>query len=450
MQVTETHSEGLSREYRIVVPSAEVETRVNARLDELAATTQIKGFRSGKAPLPVLRKRFGKQARDEAVHDVLRSTWQQAVLDRGVRVAHPPLIDIVTDKPGADLEYTLLLEALPEFEPADVKGMKLTRYAAEITADSIEKEMRNLARAEHGFEPAEDGYAARSGDSMRLSFDGLIDGKPHPDASVNAVNVVLGPGSSFPELAEGLIGARKGETREIPATIPNDWPARKVAGKAVLCRASVLDVRRACEVAVDDAFAARLGLADLDELRAHLRESREHQHRAAAREKLKRQVLDKLAEMHDIPTPSGLVKREFDSIWKQIEQDMERAGRTWETVAENEDDARKEYRAIAERRIRLGIVLTELGKRNDIEVPREELNRALVARARLYPGREREIFDMFRSKPELVADVRAPLFEDKVIDYILEMADITERTVDETELLDDDAPLEGESDARPD
>lgn len=449
MQVTETHSEGLSREYRIVVPAAEIETRVDARLDEMGATTRLNGFRAGRAPRRLLRRRFGKQARDEAVQDVLRNTWQQAMLDRGVRAAAAPLIDIVKSEPGADLEYTLLLEALPEFEPADVKGMKLTRYSAGATAESIEKEMRDLAKAEHGFEPAEDGYAARTDDSMRVAFDGIVDGKVHPGASVTAANVVLGPGSSIPELAEGLIGARKGETHEIAATLPEDWPAKEVAGKAVLCKVSVLDVRRACEVAVDDAFAARLGLAGLDELRAHLRERREREHRAAARHKLKRQVLDKLAEMHDIPTPSGLVKREFDNIWKQIEQDMERAGQTWDSVAENEDDARKEYREIAERRIRLGIVLTELGKRNGITVPAEELNRALVARARMYPGRERDIFDLFRAKPELVAEVRAPLFEEKVIDYIVEMADVTERTVDEAELLDEDAPTEGESDARP-
>lgn len=449
MQVTETLSEGLNRAYRIVVPAAEVETRVNAKLDEIGATTRINGFRSGKAPRPLLLQRFGKQARADAVHDVLRSTWQQAMLDRGVRAALPPLIDIVASEAGADLEYTLKLEMLPEFEPADVKGMKLTRYAAEVSAEWVEEALRELARAEGGDEPAEDGYAAQEGDSTRISFDGTIDGKAHPGASTGPMSLRLGPGAAIPGLTEGLVGARKGETREIALALPKEWPVKEAAGRTALCRVSVQEVLRPREVAVDDAFAARFGMADLDALRAALRERRQREHRAAARLKLKRQVLDKLADMHDIPTPSGLVNREFDTIWRQIEQDMERAGETWETVDENEDAARKDYREIAERRIRLGIVLTELGRRNDITVPRDEINRALVARARMHPGKEREMFDMFRANPELVHEIRAPLFEEKVIDYIVEIADVTERAVGEAELLGEGPPTEGESDARP-
>lgn len=448
MQVTETLSDGLKREYRIVVPAADIQARVDARLDEIGATARIKGFRSGKAPRPVLRRRYGKEARAEAVRGALDSSWRQALLDRGVKPALPPRIDVAADKAGADLEYTLAVEMLPEFEPADVKGMKLTQYTAEVSGKWLEDSLRGLADSERSFEPAEEGHAAREGDALRVSFEGTVDGQAFQGGSGEDALVTIGSGRALPGFEEGLVGARKGDAREIAATIPSLWPATHLAGKAALFTITVQDVLLPSRVAVDDALARRLGMADLDALRAALRERRRRDLRAAARLAIKRQVLDKLAEMHDFPAPAGLVDREFQSIWRQIEQDMAHAGTTWETAGESEEDARRDYREIAERRVRLGLVLTELGGRNGISVSQDELNRAIVAKAREYPGKEREMFEMFRSNPELMNEIRAPLYEAKVIDYIVEMADTVERAVSEAELYGVAVPMEGEGDAR--
>ena len=439
MQVTETLSEGLKREYRIVVPAADIEGRIDERLDELGRTTPIDGFRPGKAPRALLRQRFGKAVRGEVVGDAIEKSWRQAAMDRGVKPAMAPKIDVASAEAGADLEYTLALEALPDFEPAGIKGMKLERLVADVTEARVEAALAGLADKEKTFRPADDGHAAAPGDAVRISFEGRIDGEPFEGGAAKDIQVVLGSGSFPPGFEEGLAGVRKGETRTVSATWPEGLPNAALAGKTASFTVTVADIQVPEAVAVNDALAARFGMADLAALRAAVRERGQREYRSAARLKLKRQILDKLAEDHTFAVPAGMVDQEFESIWRQIEQDMKRTGEKWDESGEDEANARKEYREIAERRVRLGLVLSEIGSRNDITVPREELNRAMMERARMFPGEEQRIFDMFRSNPEMLGELHAPLLEDKVIDFIVEMADVTERTVSERELL---APVE--------
>lgn len=442
MQITETLSEGLKREYRIVVPAGDIEGRIDKKLDELAGTASIKGFRPGKAPRPVLRRRFGKSVRSEVLRDTIEASWRQAMTDRGVRPALIPSVDVTPPDPGADLEFTLALEALPDFDPVDVKGLKLERLTAEVSEERVQRSLEELAAAEKDFGPAESGHAARPGDALRISFEGAIDGEEFAGGSAGNLGIVLGAGSFIPGFEDGLIGVREGETRDVRATFPEDSSNKELAGKTAVFSVSVSEVSVPVEVPVDDALAARLGLADLEALRAAMRERRQSENRALARLQLKRQILDKLADGHDFGVPDTLVENEFKQIWQQIETDMDRAGVSWSDPDRDEEAERKDYRAIAERRVRLGLILTEIGKRNGITVPQDELNRAVTEHARRYPGKEREIFDMFRSNPEMMNHLHAPLLEDKVVDFIVEMAEVTEREVSETELLassDDDA-----------
>ena len=450
MQITETLSDGLKREYRIVVPADDIEGRIDKKLDELAGTANIKGFRPGKAPRPVLRRRFGKSVRGEVLRDTIETSWRQAITDRGVRPALTPSVDVTPPDPGKDLEFTLALEALPEFDPVDVKGMKLERLTAEVSEERIQGALEEFAAAERDFRPAESGRAARPGDALRIAFEGAIDGEAFAGGSAGDVRLVLGSGAFLPGFEDGLVGVRQGETREVRATFPEDFSNRELAGKTAVFSVSVSELTVPVDVAVDDALAARFGLADLEALRAAVRERRQREHRALARLRLKRQILDRLADDHDFGVPETLVENEFGQIWRQIETDMERAGVSWSDPDRDEDAERKDYRAIAERRVRLGLILSEIGKRNGIVVPQDELNRAVMEHARSYPGKEREIFDMFRSNPEMMNHLHAPLLEDKVIDFIVEMAEVTEREVSETELLassgDDDADGENVKD----
>ncbi len=449
MQVTETLAEGLKREYRIVVPAADIEGRIDDKLDELGRTVPVNGFRSGKVPRLVLRQRFGKSVREEVMRDVLSESSQQAMLDRGVKPALPPHIRDLKTGAGADCEYTMSVEAVPEFEPNDVKGMKLTRFVAEVSDSRVEETVRQFAEREKDFRAADENHAAIAGDLVRMNYSGAIDGEPFEGGTAKDFRLVLGSGAFIPGFEDQLVGAKKGEMREVTATFPKDASNPALSGKTAVFAVEVVGVEEPQPVAVDDELAKRFGMADLGALRAAIRERAQDDYRGVARLKLKREVLDQLADGHDFDVPSGLVDREFEAIWRQIEQDMKRAGTTWADSDEDEETARKDYREIAERRVRLGLILTEIGRRNDISVPQNELNRAVMNRARLFPGREQQVFDMFRSDSSVMNELHAPLFEDRVIDFIIEMADVTEREVSEEELIREPGEGGGEGDAGP-
>jgi trigger factor len=452
MQVTETRSEGLKREYRIVVPADEIEDEIKEKLDQLRSTVQIKGFRPGKVPLSLLRRRYGDTVLSEVIKEAVTRTSQQAVLDRGVRPALPPEIEVDKVETGSDLEYTMSLEALPEIEPGDIKGLELTRLKAEVTEETVEKALERMAAEQRSFVAIEAERAAEKGDGVRIDFAGTIDGEAFEGGSGTDLNLELGSGGFLPGFEDQLVGVKAGDHLEVKVAFPEDYPGKHVAGKEAVFEVDVKEVLEREAVAVNDELAKRLGLDDLTSLRAALRERIERDYRRTARLRLKRELLDKLAESHHFEVPPGMAEREFDSIWRQIEQDMEKSGTGWDEAEQSEEETRADYRRIAERRVRLGLLLSEIGQRNNIVVPQEELNRAVMDQARRFPGQEQQVFDHFRDNPQAMNELQAPIYEEKVVDFIIEMAEVTDQAVSPEELFsdpDDGAGAPGESTEAP-
>jgi trigger factor len=437
MQVTQTLSEGLKQEYRIVVPADEIEAQVREKLDALRGQVQIKGFRRGKAPLTLLRKRFGESVMSEVLQSTIDRSSQQAMLDHNVRPAERPNIEVERFESGSDLAFTMSLEALPEFEPCELKDIKLVRYRAEVEDQTVEEALAQLAAQQTSFSDAPEGRKAEPGDALMIDFTGTIDGEPFEGGSAQDFRLVLGSNMFIPGFEDQLAGAKAGDHVEVKVRFPDDYSAEAVRGKEASFAVDVKQVLVPETAAVDDALATRLGMADLAALRAAVRERIQRDYNQTSRLRLKRDLLDRLAESHDFEVPPGRLEAEFETIWHQIEHDMEHAGKTWADSEQTEEDARAEYRAIAERRIRLGLLLMEIGRRNNITVPQEELNRAVMEQARRFPGQEQQVFDYFRNNAQAMTELHAPLFEDKVIDFILEMAEVEDRTVPAAELTVD-------------
>lgn len=437
MQVKETLSEGLKHEYSVVIPAEEIETHITEKLGELRNTVQIKGFRPGKAPLDLLRKRFEGSIMGEVIEETVNRSSQQALLDQGVRPALQPQIEIEKFENGSDLEYKMSIEALPEIEPADPKEMSLTRVKAEVADDTVEDSLTRLAEQQKSFVDAKDGHKAALGDAVRIDFVGKIDGEAFEGGSSNDHQLELGSQAFIPGFEDQLVGSKSGDKVEVKVSFPAEYPGAEVAGKDAVFDVDVKQVLVAEGVKVDDALAARLGMSDLAALRAAVREQIQRDYNGASRMRLKREILDHLADGHQFEVPPSMVDREFDAIWRQIEQDMERSGDSWDDADQTEDEAREEYREIANRRVRLGLLLSEIGQQNSITVPQEELNRAVMEQARRHPGQEQQIFDYFRNNPQAMNELQAPLYEDKVIDFLIEMADVTDKVVSSEELLQD-------------
>ena len=437
MQIIQTLSEGLKHEYRIVVPADEIEAQVNDKLDELRNRVQIKGFRPGKAPLSLLRKRFGDSVMGEVLQSTIDRTSQQAMLDHNVRPAISPKVEVDKFESGADLKFTMSVEALPEIEPGDLKQIKLVRYRAEVEDGTVEQGLTQLAAQQKSFTPAPEGHQAAAGDALTIDFAGTIDGAPFAGGSAQGFQLELGSKMFIPGFEDQLIGAKAGDPVTVEVKFPDDYAGEAVRGKQAAFAVEVKQVLEREEIKVGDALATRLGMADLAALRAAVRERIQRDYNQASRFRLKRALLDRLAESHDFEVPPGRVEAEFESIWTQIEQDMQRAGTTWAESEETEEEARAEYRAIAERRIRLGLLLMEIGRRNGIAVPQDELNRAVMEQARRYPGQEQKIFDYFRNNAPAMNELHAPLYEEKVIDFILEMAEVEDKVVPAAELAAD-------------
>jgi len=437
MQVKETLSEGLKHEYSVIVPADEIETHITEKLGELRNTVQIKGFRPGKAPLALLRKRFEASIMGEVIEETVNRSSQQALLDQGVRPALQPQIEIEKFENGADLEYKMSIEALPDIEPADPKTLSLTRVKAEVADDTVEDSITRLAEQQKSFTDAKASHVAAIGDAVRIDFVGKIDGEVFDGGSSTDHQLELGSQTFLPGFEDQLVGAKSGDKVVVNVSFPAEYPGEHVAGKDAVFDVDVKQALVAEPVEIDDGLAARLGMADLAALKAAVREQIQRDYNGASRIRLKREILDQLADGHQFGVPPSMVDREFEAIWLQIEQDMERSGDSWDDADQTEEEAREEYREIADRRVRLGLLLSEIGQRNNITVPQEELNRAVMEQARRHPGQEQQVFDYFQNNSQAMNELQAPLYEDKVIDFLIEMADVTDQVVPADELLNE-------------
>ena len=437
MQVTQTSAEGLKREFKVVMDAAEIEGKLVERLAGMQQTVQLPGFRPGKVPVSLLRQRFGKSALDEVVQEALNSGASEAIKDGDLRPAMQPTVEVTSFDEGADLEYTIALEVLPVIEPGDLSALELERLNAEVGDDALEEQLGRLAEQHRRFTATGDGHESETGDALRIDFAGTVDGVAFDGGTGEDMTVVLGDSDLVPGFAEQLVGVKAGERIQVKVTFPEKYQ-EALASKDAVFEVDVREIRRPETVTADDELATQLGLESLDDLRAAIREQLEKEYAGLARARLKRRLLDALAERYDFELPPGLVEQEFETIWQQVEHDREHGHPDSDLEGRTDDDLKTEFRSIAERRVRLGLLLAEVGQRNNIEVQQDELNRAIAERARQLPGEQQQrAFEYFRSNPSAAAQLQAPIFEDKVVDFIFEMATISDRSVPLDELLND-------------
>jgi len=443
MNVTETAAEGLRRQLKVVVGADELERRLSARLDELKGRAKLKGFRPGHVPKEHLRKVFGRSVMAEVVQQAVAETSREALSQREERPAFQPTVGLPEDEAEidkifsgtSDLAYTLSFEVLPQFEVTDFSKIKLDKPVAPVSDSDIDKAIDRLRSANLRYKP-KDG-AAETGDRLTVDFVGKIDGTPFEGGSTENAPIVLGSGNFIPGFEEGLAGAKAGEDREVDATFPEGYPEASLAGKTARFEVKVKGVAAPETPALDDDFVKGLGIESVEKLRDTVKQRLEQDRAQASRLKAKRALLDALNEAHTFELPPTLVDNEFQAIWQQVAADLERSKRSFADEGTTEEKAREEYRDIAARRVRLGLILSEVGSRNQISVTDDEVSRALLERVRQFPGQERKVYDYYRNHPELLAEFRAPIFEDKVVDYILELAKVTETAVSPEELYAD-------------
>ncbi|MDC7789193.1 trigger factor [Rhodoplanes sp. TEM] len=446
MDVTQTTAEGLKREFRVVVPAADLETRLNDRLVRLKDQVRLNGFRPGKVPVGHLRKLYGRAVMAEAIEELVRETNAKIVTDNGFKLAMDPQVKMPEDKTElegvvegkSDLSYTVALEVVPAIDLADFKGITLERLVAEVGSDEIQEALKRLADQNRPFTAKPEGAAAETGDRVTISFVGRIGGEPFEGGTGEDIPLTIGSGQFIPGFEDQLIGVKAGETRTVSVTFPENYLAEKLAGKAAEFEVTAKSVEAPGELTLDDDFAKKLGLESLAKLEEAIGERIKADFTAQSRQKLKRQLLDKLDTLHKFEPPPSLVEEEFKAVWETVLTDLKSQNRSFADEGTDEEKAKAEYRDIADRRVRLGLVLAEIGEKNGIKVTDDEISRAIVERARQYPGQEQQVWDFYRKNPGALASVRAPIFEEKVVDYILELATVTDRTVAKDELFKDD------------
>ncbi|HEX3936170.1 MAG TPA: trigger factor [Xanthobacteraceae bacterium] len=444
MQVTETSAAGLKREYRVVVPATDLEARVNERLDDLKGRVQLRGFRPGKVPVAHLKRLYGKSAMAEVIEAAVREVNTKIVADHGFKLATEPKVVLPTDEGAvegviagnADLAYTVEMEIVPPITLADFKSIKLERLTAPVTDEEVDQALQTLAEQNRPFAAKAEG--AEKGDRVTISFSGTLNGESFEGGSGEDVPITLGSGQFIPGFEEHLTGIKTAESRSFDVKFPEDYPAAAVAGKEANFAVTAKTVEAPGAVTTDDAFAKTLGLESLAKLRDALRERIEREHTGASRQKIKRSLLDELDAGHKFDPPPTLVEEEFNNVWQTIENDLKQQGRTFADEGTTEEKARADYRGIAERRVRLGLVLAEIGEKNNIKVTDEQLSQAVVAQARMLPGQEQRVWDYYRNNPAALAALRAPIFEDKVVDFLLELVEVTDKQVSREELFKED------------
>lgn len=442
MQVTETSAQGLKHEFQVVVPKTELGTRADERLGDLKNKVQIRGFRPGKVPVDHLRKVYGRSVMAESIEAAVRDANSKIVTDNNFKLAAEPKVTMPEDQTTieavingqADLSYTLSLEVMPKIEIADFKNMKLEKLVAEVTDAEIDEAMKRIAEQNKPYAAKADAAKAEQGDRLTVNFVGRIDGTEFDGGKAEDIAVTIGTNQFIPGFEEQLVGFAVNESRTIKVKFPEGYANTELAGKDAEFDVTVKTIEAAGEVTIDDEFAKSLGMESLDKLKDAVRTGVQQGHNQASRQRLKRQLLDNLDKMHQFEPPPSLVEDEFTSVWNQVQSDLKSQARTFADEGTTEEKAREDYRKIAERRVRLGLVVAEIGERQKIQVTDEEVNRALVDRLRQFPGQEKEVYDFYRKNPQALASIRAPIFEEKVVDYISELGDVTEKKVTRAEI----------------
>jgi len=432
MQVTEIANEGLKREFKIQIPASQISGQVDARLNELGKTARLPGFRPGKVPMSLLKKQYGQQLMGEILEKTVSETSQKTIDERGLRPAAQPRVEITKFEDGQDLEFSVALEVLPEIVQPDYASITLERMKVEIAEETVNETLERIAKQSREKKPAAEGKAAASGDVVVIDFVGKIDGTPFENGAANDFELELGSNTFIPGFEDQLVGAKVGDQRDVSLNFPEDYGAKELAGKAAVFECTVKQVMEFADRAIDDELAKANGFENLDAMKKAVRERLEQEFAAVARARTKRQLLDVLAERTDFAAPPSLIESEFNGIWSRVEE----ARKAGEKVGDgDEDKIKQEYLDIATRRVKLGLLLAEIGRQNNIQVSQDEMNRAVMQEAQRYPGQERQVFEFFQNNEQARATLRAPIFEDKTVDFIIEMAKVNERIVSREELL---------------
>jgi len=446
MQVTETLTDGLRREYKVVIPASELDTKVSERLDELKGRVRVNGFRPGKVPAAHLRKIYGRSAMAEAIEAAMRDVNAKIVADNNFKLAMQPKVTLPEDEKSveaviegkSDLAYTVAMEILAPIDVIDFKTLDLMRLVTDATDEEVGEGLKRIAEQNRPYAAREEGAKAEKGDRVTISFVGSIDGVPFEGGSADDVAVLIGSSTFIPGFEDQLVGIAAGENRKVEVTFPENYPAAQLAGKAAVFDVTAKSIEAPRDVSIDDDFAKSLGMESLDKLKAAVRERIQREHDSVSKQKLKRALFDALDERHKFPLPPALVEQEFENLWNTVTSEMKEAGRTFADENTTEDKERDEYQKIAGRRVRLGLLLDEIARKNEISVTEDEVRRAIMEHVRQYPGREKELIEMFRSNPEAIASIRAPLIENKVTDFILALAKVTDKKVSREELYKTD------------
>ncbi|MFT8697409.1 trigger factor [Acetobacter orientalis] len=437
MQVTETLSEGLKRGFTITIPAADLDAKQEARLKEVAAGLKLPGFRPGKVPVSIARQRYADAVRAEVLEQAVSEALSSTLDERGLRPAGQPKVDLVSgQEQGKDLEFKVETEILPEITVPDLSDLSLTRLKAVAGDEAIDKVVADIAKRQRNFEVVEEVRPSVKGDVLTIDFVGKRDGVAFDGGTAEDVNVELGGEGFIPGFAEQIEGMQRGEEKVITVTFPENYGAEELAGKEATFDIKVKALKKAVDAPIDDELAKKLGFETLEQLRDLVRKQVEGEYEQLTRLRIKRDLLDALAAKTNFEAPEGMVDAEFNQIWQRVEADRKAGELDEEDQGKDEETLRADYRKIAERRVKLGLLLAEIGRKNAITVTNDELGRAMRAEAMRYQGQEQQVFEFFQKNPQAVESLRGPIFENKVVDYLIELAKVEDKEVTPEELSD--------------
>ncbi|NGR08590.1 trigger factor [bacterium SGD-2] len=445
MQVSEILNSGLKREIKVIVPAQDLENRLMERLQDAATKVRLKGFRPGKVPVQHLRRVYGKSMMAEIVNEILTETSRNIISERGEKAAMQPEVKMTEDEKeaekilsgAADFEFSLSYEVIPTIELKDFSEIKITRPVYDVTDEEVDEQIKRIAESTRTY--SEKDGKAEKGDKVTIDYVGKLDGEPFEGGSAEDSDVVIGFGQFIPGFEEELIGLKAGDKKTFKIKFPDNYATAHLAGKEAEFDITVKKVASGDEIEINDALAEKLGLESAEKLREIVRGQLESQFGSVTRQKAKRQLLDALDEAYKFEAPSKLIEAEFNNIWTQVTRELEQAGRTFEDEDTTEEAAREEYQRLAERRVRLGLVLAQIGEEAGVQVSEDELQRALFDTIRRFPAdQQQQVFEFYRQNPQALAGIRAPIYEEKVVDHLLTKVNVTDNKVTREELLADD------------
>ena len=446
MQIKELEAEGLSKTFAVTVPKEDLATKLDAKIKEMQPQVTLKGFRPGKVPVAHIRKMFGQSIMSDIVQEVVNESSQKAINDNKLRPAGNPQIDLRANgeevtKGTADLEYTMKVESIPEFDPVDPEKLKFTKLVHTAAKKDIDERLKELASSQKTYKKKAKTAKAKKDDAVLIDFVGTVDGVAFDGGAMEGHQLVLGSGTFIPGFEDQLIGAKAGDELDVKVTFPDPYQSADLAGKDAIFATKVIEVQGAAESKIDDDFAKKFGMESADDLTKAVKEQYEAELEGQSRLRLKRAILDELDKKHKFDLPPGMVEAEFTNIWNQVQAEKEAGNLDEEDAKKTDKQLEKDYRKIAERRVRLGLVLAEMGQKHEIQITNEELQQAMIAEARSYPGQEQQVIEFYQKNPQALAQLRAPIYEEKVVDLIIEKAKMTDKKVDKDTLFEEDGMI---------